>query len=67
MQLLGRTVMQELIVKENVQDHILGIDFINRHVQGYSMAKLECFWELPPIERGHLMGIQHTYIRVYSS
>jgi hypothetical protein len=52
---------------ENVQDHILGIDFINTHLLGYSSAQQECFWETPPIDSGTLMAIERTYIEALSS
>jgi hypothetical protein len=50
MQVLDRKVMLDLVVLENMQDHILGIDFINTHILGYSAAKHECFWETQSID-----------------
>jgi hypothetical protein len=51
--------MHELVVLENVQDQIIGIDFIYIHLLGHHAAKQECLWETPPIVSGTLMAIEH--------
>jgi hypothetical protein len=39
MQVLGRKVMHDLVVLDNVKDQILGIDFIRQHIMSYNALK----------------------------
>ncbi len=48
MQILGRKIMHDLVILEQVQDQILGIDFIKQHVMSYNALREKCFWETPP-------------------
>jgi hypothetical protein len=60
MQILGRKVMPDLVVLENVQDKILGIDFICQHVLSCNALSNECLWETPPIDSGQLRATERT-------
>jgi hypothetical protein len=67
MQTPGQRVMHDIVVLENVRDHILGIDFINFHLLVYSAANQECFQETSPMDSGTLKAIECTHIEVLSS
>ena len=55
MQILGRKIMHDLVVLDNVQDKTLGIDFIWQHNLSYNYLMDKCFWETPPIDSGNLI------------
>ena len=67
MQILGREVMHDLVVLENVQDKILGIDFIRQHHLSFKSLSLKCHWETPPIDSGQLQSADKIYIEALSS
>jgi hypothetical protein len=53
MQILGRKIMHDLVILDNVQDYILGIDFIKQHAMSYNAQTKKCFWETPLIDSAH--------------
>jgi hypothetical protein len=67
MQVLGRKVMHVLVVLENIQDQILGRDFIRQQVMSYSALTEKCFWETPPIDSGTLQAQERVFIYALSS
>ncbi len=67
MQILGRKIMHDLVILENVQDHILGIDFIRQHTMSYNALTEKCFWESPPIDSGILQAQERVFIDALSS
>ncbi len=67
MQIFGRKVMHDLVVLENVQDQILGIDFIKQHTMSYNSLTEKCFWETPPIDSGTLRAQERVFIDALSS
>jgi hypothetical protein len=54
-------------VLENMQDNILGIDFIREHFLSYNSLTGKCFWEKPPIDSGLLKAAERTQINALSS
>ncbi len=66
-QILGRKIMHDLVILENVQDHILGIDFIKQHTMSYNALTEKCFWETPPIDSGTLRAQERVFIDALSS
>jgi hypothetical protein len=59
--------MHDLVILENVQDHILGIDFIKQHTISYNALTEKCFWETPPIDSGTLRAQERVFIDALSS
>jgi hypothetical protein len=59
--------MHDLVIFENVQDHILGIDFIKQHTMSYNALTEKCFWETPPIDSGVLQAQEGVFIDALSS
>ena len=53
--------MHDLVVLENVRDHILGIDFIKQHVMSYNALTEKCFWGTPPIDSGTLQAHKRIF------
>jgi hypothetical protein len=52
MQILGVKMMHDLVVLENAEDKILGINFICQQKLSFNSLSDKCFWETP-----HLMVI----------
>jgi hypothetical protein len=67
MQIMGRKVMHDLVVLKNVQDNILGIDFIREHFLSCNSFTDKCFWETSPIHSGQLKAAERMYINTLSS
>jgi hypothetical protein len=67
MQVLGRKVMHDLVVLENVRYQILGIDFIRQHKMSYNALTEKCFWETPPIDIGTLQAQERIFIDTLSA
>jgi hypothetical protein len=67
MQILGRKIMHDLVILEQVQDNILGIDFIKQHTMSYNSLSEKCFLEIPPIDSGTLRDQERTFIDALSS
>jgi hypothetical protein len=66
-QVLGRKVMHDLVVLENVRDQILGIGFIRQHMISFNALTEKCFWETPPIDSGTLQAHERIFIDTLSS
>ena len=67
MQILGRKVKHSLVVLKNVQDKILGIDFIRQHALSFNAFSLKCHWETPTIDSGQLKSAERIYIEAFCS
>jgi hypothetical protein len=67
MQILGRKIMHDLVILDNVQDYILGIDFIKQHAMSYNTLTEKCFWETPPLDSGQLQAHERIFIDALSS
>ena len=61
MQLIGKKIMPDIVVLENLQDNIIGIDCINKHFLGYSAYKQSPVWETPPIDSARTSAQQKEY------
>ncbi len=48
--------MHDLVVLEDGQDKILGIDFIRHHALSYNALPNKCFWETHQIDSGNLLA-----------
>jgi hypothetical protein len=66
MQILGRKVIHNLVILENMQDKILGKDFIIKHALSYNALSEKCFWEISPIDSGQLWAAEQIHIDVLS-
>ena len=62
MQVLGRKVMHDLVVLENVQDTILGHNFIKQHHLSYNSLSEKCFFAFSITDRRD--GETQTHHRV---
>ena len=67
MEVFGRQVEHDLVVLEHVQDHILGSDFIHKHLLGYNPASRDFEWKLPPTNTGVLLAAEHMNNAALSS
>jgi hypothetical protein len=67
MQILGRKIMHDLVILENVQDQMLGIDFIRKHKMSYNALTEKCFWETSPIDSETLQAQERVFIDALSS
>jgi hypothetical protein len=67
MQMDGRKVVHDLVVLENVQDKILGIDLIWQHAPSYNALSDKCFWKTPPFYSGNLLTKEMIFIYALSS
>jgi hypothetical protein len=67
MQILGRKIMHDLVILDNVQDYILGIDLIKQHAMSYNALTEKSFWETPPIDSGQLRAHERIFIDALSS
>jgi hypothetical protein len=57
-------VMQDLVVLEQVQEDIVGINFIRQHALSYNSLMNQCFWETLRINSGQLRAVERTHIDV---
>ena len=59
--------MQNIVVLENLQDNIIGIDYINKHFFAYSAYKQSPVWKRPPINSGKFRTTKRVYLDALSS
>ena len=67
MQLMGKQIMHNIVVRENLQDNIIGINYINKHFLGYRAYRKSPVWETPLIESGGLKTTERVYLYALSS
>ena len=66
-QLMGKRIMHDMVILENLQDNIIGIDCIHKHFLGYSSVRQSPIWETPPIDSGTLKTTERVFVDALSS
>jgi hypothetical protein len=58
--------MHNLVVLKDMEDKILGINFIRQHMLSYNFLSDKCFWETQPIDSGYLKAAKRVHIEALS-
>ena len=64
---MGKKIIHDIVVLENLQDNIIGIDCTNKHFLGNHTVKQSPIWENPPIDSGLIKTMERVYLDALSS